>query len=554
MKKIYFLLFLTFLQQASFAQEWTLTGFAFANTVRGIYFHNADTGFAAGAGGFISKSIDGGVTWTPQTSGVITDLRSIEFVNDTLGYSSGASGVVLKTTNSGVTWTLMNSGISAITLRSIDFTSADTGLVGGSAGIIYKTTDGGVSWTSISLGILSDIINLHMYNKNAGYAVASDGSFFNGYVFKTTDGGSSWTQIYTDPNIGFLGVAVGDSNTVYAGGKGQTIIKTNDGGATWSTVYSDITTQNIRSGFAVSANEAYFVDDFGYVASTMDGGVTWKDTLVSFSGLYSIYFPNPFIGYTGDGSGNIYGIEMPCAVPAAPAVINGSDTVCSGTPENYSISAVENANSYQWSVPADAVINSGQGDTVINVTFGALSGNIYVTGVSDFCGGGDTATISVTVNPSPQPSITFSDTVLTSSDASGNQWYFNNAPISGATDSTYTPTQNGNYYVVVTNSYGCTGSSNVINVLGVVIKQVEDNHLLHIEPLPAHDDILIQLPQVQQALLSIYDDAGRKVFEQDNISGNELRLNVSSFGSGIYLVRLLSDQGKLIGSQRMVVQ
>ena len=46
------------------------------------------------------------------------------------------------------------------------------------------------------------------------------------------------------------------------------------------------------------------------------------------------------------------------------------------------------------------------------------------------------------------------------------QWYFNNVLISGATNFTYTTTQSGNYYVIVTDSVGCGPfSSDTVNVL-----------------------------------------------------------------------------------------
>ena len=187
MKKIYSVFILLIFYQISSAQQWTMVGNAFPAIARGLFFLNTDTGYAVGEGGYISKTTDGGVTWTPQTSGVTDALRSVFFVNDTLGYISGGvlgvSGRFLKTIDGGATWSPMTFGTSLI--RAVNFISPDTGLLAGSAGTIYKTTDGGTTWNSISLGITGDVIQLRMSDANIGYAVAAKNTFDSGRVFNS---------------------------------------------------------------------------------------------------------------------------------------------------------------------------------------------------------------------------------------------------------------------------------------------------------------------------------------------------------------------------------
>ena len=55
--------------------------------------------------------------------------------------------------------------------------------------------------------------------------------------------------------------------------------------------------------------------------------------------------------------------------------------------------------------------------------------------------------------------------VITSSATSGNQWYKDGAPISGATSSTYTATVAGTYTVVTTNEYNCSSPASA----GVIV-------------------------------------------------------------------------------------
>ncbi|MBC7534762.1 MAG: SGNH/GDSL hydrolase family protein [Ferruginibacter sp.] len=76
-------------------------------------------------------------------------------------------------------------------------------------------------------------------------------------------------------------------------------------------------------------------------------------------------------------------------VPVAPASIIGPSSACpylgTNTPVTYSISAVVNATSYSWTLPANITLVSGQGTTSITVTFGATftSALIKVKSVSN---------------------------------------------------------------------------------------------------------------------------------------------------------------------------
>ncbi|MCC7302182.1 MAG: VCBS repeat-containing protein [Bacteroidia bacterium] len=91
------------------------------------------------------------------------------------------------------------------------------------------------------------------------------------------------------------------------------------------------------------------------------------------------------------------------AIPGTPGAISGSTTVCAGqTSVNYSVSPISNATTTTWTVPAGAIIVSGQGTSNIVVNFGTstTSGNITVIG-SNSCGNGPTGFQLITVNPLP---------------------------------------------------------------------------------------------------------------------------------------------------------
>ena len=68
------------------------------------------------------------------------------------------------------------------------------------------------------------------------------------------------------------------------------------------------------------------------------------------------------------------------AAPGLPGVISGPITVCTTSPQTYSIATVSGASSYTWTIPGGGTINSGQGTKIINMTYGPVaSANGIVT-------------------------------------------------------------------------------------------------------------------------------------------------------------------------------
>jgi hypothetical protein len=100
-----------------------------------------------------------------------------------------------------------------------------------------------------------------------------------------------------------------------------------------------------------------------------------------------------------------------------------------------------------------------------NQTYVATASGSYTTIVTTSgCSSGASTATTVTVNPTPAtPTITpggpttfcvGGSITLTSSSASGDQWYLNGNPIGGATNQTYIATASGNYTTTVT-ANGC---------------------------------------------------------------------------------------------------
>ncbi len=73
-----------------------------------IHCTDANTCYAVGRNGNITKTTDGGISWNTQPSGTTQTLNKVFFTDINTGYVVGESGTVLKTTNGGGTTGVSN--------------------------------------------------------------------------------------------------------------------------------------------------------------------------------------------------------------------------------------------------------------------------------------------------------------------------------------------------------------------------------------------------------------------------------------------------------------
>lgn len=157
------------------------------------------------------------------------------------------------------------------------------------------------------------------------------------------------------------------------------------------------------------------------------------------------------------------------AIPSSPTAIAGSNSHCAGSTASFSINPVGGATGYTWSVPAGTTINSGQGTTAINVTFGTTSGNITVT-ADNSCGSSAPTTSAITILALPivvlGPDATFCGGVTLNAGNPGSTFMWSDM----STTQTIMASTSGTYSVVVTGSNGCSSSDAItvtINTLPV---------------------------------------------------------------------------------------
>ncbi len=189
---------------------------------RVVWFLNANIGFIAGGISFTSSTIlkttNGGLTWTnisPTGSCQGQGIYGIFFTDANTGFASDFDGKILKTTTGGTGVTPWSCAtISANdNLHGIYFLDANNGYVvggntGTNTGVIFKTTDAGASWNLVAPfyapgSFLTDI----KFFGDTGFATGGNVlNNSNGVIYKTTHNPTMpttniWTPETTAPLI-----------------------------------------------------------------------------------------------------------------------------------------------------------------------------------------------------------------------------------------------------------------------------------------------------------------------------------------------------------------
>ena len=229
---------------------------------------------------------------------------------------------------------------------------------------------------------------------------------FVNYTWSVT--GTGWV-INTGNGTNSITVTVGTANGVI------TVTPSNDCGSgtpMQRTITVDLAPPAQTSGIAGPINPCqastvtYFVTNVTGVTYTWTVPPDW--TIVTGNGSSSIQV------LVGTNNGNITVVPsngcgdgpaslLPVTVfllPLDPGTITGPVEFCEGTSVNYSVTAVPGV-TYQWQVPADWGVISGQGTNSITVVAGELSGFIIVTPYNA-CGSGPSSKLQITVNPLPE--------------------------------------------------------------------------------------------------------------------------------------------------------
>ncbi len=124
-------------------------------------------------------------------------------------------------------------------------------------------------------------------------------------------------------------------------------------------------------------------------------------------------------------------------------------------------------------------------------------------------------------------------------------WYYNGSAINNATDSVYSITQNGNYSVIVTNSWGCE-ASNAYTAVFSGISETNSSLGLSIYPNPVTNELTISSPLLSIGVeIKIFDLIGKDVLKTKLLSpASSLQLSTEDLNPGVYFLEIKSGDKK----------
>ncbi len=304
------------------------------------------------------------------------------------------------------------------------------------------------------------------------------------------------------------------------------------------------------SGFTATACESYTWAQNGM---TYNASGSYNDTIPNAAGCDSIITLNLTInmpttssvteaacgsypwaqnGVTYWASGTYYDTIPNGNAMGCDSIITLNLTINPITASTQTVSACD---SYTWNANGTTYTNSGQYTHAMQSIFGCDS----------------VVTLNLTIVPTPTAMAT-DDGLGTLTGSGGNpvQWIdcSNNTAIAGATSTTFVPTVNGNYAIVVGNGIGCSDTSDCVLVDYL---SLGENTAISaaIFPNPATDEVKITFTGASAWL--IIRDAQGKIVQTQTIQNGEV-ISLAAMQTGIYFFELATAHGKT--TQRIVKQ
>ena len=284
---------------------------------------------AAGFYGSFLLSTDKGETWESSYiagNNVCPTVETLFFLDDNIGYSAQRNRTVSKTTDGGLSWTqiMKDTMSSSINNYDVQFLNEDVGFVVGKGNsdvsAFYKTSDGGASWSSQIAKLPNELNALHFFDANNGVVVGDES-----VIAFTSDGGNSWSTVKANntPSGNFDYDKMEFLNDNFGLACGDILIKTNDAGKTWDYVAIDGHTKDIE-GLAIEDEQTWYLTGSKFLLKTTDGGATWTDLfdeeVITATTCYDVMVDSDGYPWLACGSSEIYTTSPVVSVK----LVNGS--------------------------------------------------------------------------------------------------------------------------------------------------------------------------------------------------------------------------------------
>ncbi len=260
-------------------------------------------------GARLFKTVDGGANWTVvmQTNPNQGYFNGIMFARSNVNRGTGIALAerIYKTVNNGLTWTMEQSGVVGVSnahnsLMVVDQFFYGFGMNNGAARVRMTTNSGG-DWVNHAVNISGNYTSAIGFNDNKLIGLAATSTSMP-MLSRTTNGGTTWTPINIDTGVtGNCFIKwIAETPVVYILGFNGGIKKSVDNGLTWTQMTTAGVTNVYHFDFEKMNNIVY-----GYAVSTNGTVIKLIDSVLTILGNvnqtaipkeYSLEqnYPNPF--------------------------------------------------------------------------------------------------------------------------------------------------------------------------------------------------------------------------------------------------------------------
>lgn len=303
--------------------------------VLSLSFLDARSGFVETEG---SGPQDEDLLWT-DNGGASFETRSlppllhaakkgpVKFISPSVGVvainGGEPAGQIWRTTDGARSWSQVAS--STEPLAAITFVTPLAGYAVGEKDTMLRTEDGGQTWRAMGLKLPAgtparDLLDISCAGTNTCLMATGTGSgSYSSTIMRTTDGGLTGQLtpafIGSSANLWVLAVASTQSGgAVTVGSDGATSVS-DDGGATFATQASEMVDfgdvfEQARIRLGASPLEAYIPAEYGRLAHTKDGGLSWELLRIQTNKqVLDAAFPSSRTGFALVHGGAVYDTE-----------------------------------------------------------------------------------------------------------------------------------------------------------------------------------------------------------------------------------------------------
>ncbi|MBL0105624.1 MAG: T9SS type A sorting domain-containing protein [Bacteroidetes bacterium] len=134
------------------------------------------------------------------------------------------------------------------------------------------------------------------------------------------------------------------------------------------------------------------------------------------------------------------------------------------------------------------------------------------------------------------------------------QWYYF-ATLIGVGTSSILATQDGDYTLLVTNSFGCQSSVSLLNVVTGISNVFADGSTVSVFPNPSNGSFRVQYLSKTNSVVDVQllNSVGQLVYsDQFNPVSEKSTLDINGISAGVYSLKLSTQNGSVI--RKVLVQ